>query len=345
MNDKVNVILVKFGKLSDIGLVRKINEDSINNSLTQNGHLFIVADGMGGMGNGDKASNLAIESVINYYSNASPIKTDEERMKLLHLLLVHANQKVYNLNREIGPNSKMGTTLVLLLIADEKAYIANVGDSRCYSIRFKGNYLNQISIDHSEAQRLVDYKIISKEAALHHSTSSILYRSIGTKQEVEPEVFKEFIQINTVDAFLLCTDGLYKFVSVNKILDTFENNFDDPQQICLNLVQNAKDCNSDDNISCIAVTIPKKSQSNNSKKLKNNDKLKKNQSNEDHFCELSVESLPKKSPIMNFFIKFFNSINKEDEKEDNATLFETFLLVLILFIICLLSILLYFFYN
>ena len=147
----------------------------------------------------------------------------------------------------------MGTTLVLAVWRKGSAilYVAGVGDSRAYLVR--GQKIEQLTVDHSLAQALVEAKTISAAEAREHRFRNVLWKYLGTKEVGEgPEV--KVVQLQAGDRFLLCTDGLSGVVSDDK-LASFVREHADVQECADGLGQLALDSGSRDNVSCIVIEV------------------------------------------------------------------------------------------
>ncbi|MGB9594623.1 MAG: Stp1/IreP family PP2C-type Ser/Thr phosphatase [Anaerolineae bacterium] len=194
----------------DIGRKRRNNEDYVlacepeAPSLQQSkGHLYIVADGIGGGAGGEIASRFAALAVVFHYydSPASPSRS-------LHLAIGRANASLYRYAHTHGKFATMGTTIVCAAIHDDHLYVAHVGDSRAYLLR---DALPQpLTEDHNLAAQLAREGIITKEQANHHPQRHLLLRSLGGESAVSPD-FAE-ARLRPHDAILLCSDGLTRHV-------------------------------------------------------------------------------------------------------------------------------------
>ncbi len=204
--------------LSDIGNQRDHNEDyfGIQTQLEKQENLlgkqvkarglYIVCDGMGGHAAGEVASALSVESLQNYFQKHWQDKLpDEETIKQA---IWQTNQKVYdiNLKNSRSGSGRMGTTLVMVLVQDNKAAIAHVGDSRIYRISRKWD-LEQLTVDHEVGQREIQ-KGVEPDIAYGRADAYQLTQAIGPRDNafVQPDV--TFIDINEDSLFLLCSDGL-----------------------------------------------------------------------------------------------------------------------------------------
>lgn len=267
VRDLRNVSLV-VGYQSDVGIKRKHkpNEDSLfamqgartHNSQPQQFGLFVVADGMGGHANGQDASRLAIQTMIDFMlpkiSVGNGMMDDAAYLRLLEEGVQHANQAVHQRNLE--DHADMGTTMTTALVIGPIAYVANVGDSRTYLYR-PSLGLTKVTRDHSVVASLVDAGIIKPDDIYTHPKRNQIYRSLGEKPIVEIDSFKVELQPN--DKLLLCTDGLWDMVrdpEIQRIVSAPEPN---PTKTGEDLIQAALEGGGDDNISVILVSISESS--------------------------------------------------------------------------------------
>ena len=187
---------------TDIGRLRRQNEDAA--WFDESRAVFAVADGMGGHLAGEVASRMAIEAVQRMAKdNACPgIAALREAVASAHeTILAHAQDHI--------ECAGMGTTLSVLWLGVNYAYIAHVGDSRIYRLR-EGS-LTQITQDHSLVEELVRAGLITREQARTHPRRNIITRALGTHGENEPDLL--VTDVRDGDLFLLCTDGLTGMVT------------------------------------------------------------------------------------------------------------------------------------
>jgi len=251
------------GYESDPGIKRKHkpNEDSLfaiqgartHNSQPQQFGLFVVADGMGGHANGQDASRLAIQNMIDFMLpriSTMTVTDDDAYLKLLEEGVQHANQAVHQRNME--ERADMGTTMTAALVIGTTAYVANVGDSRTYLYR-EPQGLTKITHDHSVVASLVDAGIIKPDDVYTHPKRNQIYRSLGEKQVVEVDSFKVPLQVG--DKLLLCSDGLWDMVRDPEIQRVISSPAPDPTQTGKDLIDAALKGGGEDNVSVIVVSI------------------------------------------------------------------------------------------
>ena len=232
--------------LSDVGKVRKANEDNCGDRMTTNGYVFTVCDGMGGHVGGATASKIAIDSILNFFDN--PVQNIYVG---INDALRYANSQVYNAALENPELKGMGTTATILLINNTDCYIGHVGDSRIY-LKSAGK-LNRITKDHSFVQQLVDQGLIEDADAENHPKKNQILQAIGIKPNVEPTVCEAPIQPKKGDCFLLCSDGLNGMISDNEIEGLVNEN--DLPESCQQLINAANDAGGKDNVTATLVAI------------------------------------------------------------------------------------------
>ena len=185
----------KYSIISCIG-GRDLNEDSVSFARHKGAVVAIVADGLGGHGSGDIASSLAVKEINNYFKQKKTIS-----LKDIPEALSTSNKTVNLLN---GPK----TTIAMLVINDNIAVSAHVGDSRIYQFR-NGKIIFQ-SIDHSVSQLAVAAGEINAEEIRHHIDRNKLLRALGDSEKINVDI-KELSMMKK-DAFLLCSDGFWELI-------------------------------------------------------------------------------------------------------------------------------------
>jgi len=249
--------------LSDVGRKRTSNEDSF--AIDSRNNLYIVADGMGGHAAGEVASRLAVESIERHISGSDPRKeptfpasmrslTREEealpipaRRVLTSIRL--ANQEIVRSVRKDRSMRGMGTTVVIALIQDDRAYIGSVGDSRVYLMR--GAAMRQLTSDHTFVNEQVMAGAISAEEARRHPARNILTRAVGSQEEVEADLIEQDLQNG--DILLLCSDGLTSMAEDTEIHDALKTAPSSLDTGCKNLVDLANSHGGDDNVTVVLV--------------------------------------------------------------------------------------------
>ena len=240
---------MKFFAKTDLGKTRQVNQDyyiAENRKVGVFPNLFIVADGVGSNRDSGFASKHCSGFVLDQISlskDSSDLKGElEKAYRLANADLVYrimANPKYKG----------MGTTMVCTTIVNDRALIANVGDSRCYHI---SNDIKQITRDHSIAEELVNENAIERGSEKYKELKSQLSRAFGAGKKIEPDFFE--IDLRMGDYLLLCTDGLSNMVDDETIYEiinrdtTIESKVDE-------LVDEANKNGGRDNIAIILIYI------------------------------------------------------------------------------------------
>jgi protein phosphatase len=254
--------------LSDVGRVRRINEDSLcvanlseevgieDNGIIQfssgpQGALFAVADGMGGAAAGETASRLCLQTIYEEISSSVKGRRGQDPESLEQILagaVGAANRRIYEAGRSDAELAGMGTTLTAAMEWRGHLVIGQVGDSRAYLIR--DNEIRQMTRDQSlVAQRVSDGELTEEEAR-HHPQRNILLQALGVRPAVEVALKTMFLHPS--DILLLCSDGLHSQVTADEILDTIVNSAS-TRDACLDLVDLANDRGGPDNITVVLV--------------------------------------------------------------------------------------------
>ena len=227
---------------TDVGKAREVNQDSykIGPQLPDGSRLFVVCDGMGGHLAGEVASQTAVETLIETF----PATIPHDIPAALTAGLKAANLAVFERGR-----GNMGTTAVALLVYNNLAFIANVGDSRAYLLR--NNELRQISIDHSFVEEQVRAGLLTREQAHHSHVRNIITRAVGNQRDIQVDVFRETVQVG--DVFLLCSDGLHGYVEEPTLVEVMQNTAF--EQIVPTMIKLANDAGGPDNITAVLVRV------------------------------------------------------------------------------------------
>lgn len=226
--------------LTDVGRHRTHNEDFVATGGSGGILYAIVADGMGGHLAGEIASEMAVNIVKESLDNIKDDIGVEELKSCVKMAYIDANSKIYEYAENNEKVMGMGTTLVCAVILKDKLIIANVGDSRAYSIT--EDEMEQLSRDHSFVQKLVDTGVITKEQAMHHPKRNYITRAMGTEEGIKTDVFEFPYTGQTV---LLCSDGLCGLVTDEEIKNIVNADF---EKAASELVKLANEKGGTDNI-------------------------------------------------------------------------------------------------
>ena len=191
---------------------REENQDRMTRFSAPFGEVVVVADGMGGQRGGATAASAVVrmlpEILRQAPSNVAPADALSHAIRTI-------NAEIYREGHSGDPSvARMGTTVVIAVLREQEALIANIGDSRAYL--FRGGALRQISKDHSSVQRLVDAGALTPEEARQHPESSVLSRAIGQQPDVDLEFYPP-VRLQPGDGLLLCSDGLSGYVDDARI--------------------------------------------------------------------------------------------------------------------------------
>lgn len=234
---------------SDIGMVRHSNQDAfVIGELSDKATFAVVCDGMGGANGGNVASQMAVDNLsASLKSGFRPNMSEASIKNLINSAVSSTNIKVFDKAKENKELSGMGTTVVVVLILDNTAYIAHAGDSRAY--RFSKNNLEQITRDHSIVQNMIEDGKLTVEEARFHPRKNVITRALG----VEENVKVEFTVVDLIkgDKLLICTDGLSNYVSAEDIAALLSK--DGIENIAKTLVNVANSNGGGDNITAVVI--------------------------------------------------------------------------------------------
>jgi protein phosphatase len=235
-----DMIRFSYGAATSVGRVRQVNEDS----YLAVPPLFAVADGMGGHGAGDVASRIAIEE-MSACAALRPLFAEA-----VLTALEQAGRHII----ERDQANRMGTTvtgLAGLETADggDRLMVFNIGDSRVY--RLTGGRLEQLTVDHSEVQLLIESGVITPEQARTHPRRNVITRALGGGSGLHPDHW--LLPPVPGDRFLACSDGLFGELTDDAIRPLLAAG--DPQRAAGELVAAADEAGGRDNVTAVVVDI------------------------------------------------------------------------------------------
>ncbi|MBO5322424.1 MAG: serine/threonine-protein phosphatase [Clostridia bacterium] len=240
--------MVEYSVYTNIGS-REINEDAVK-AITLDGNFgFIVCDGLGGQGMGDKASKIVTdcynECFINSQINESFLPKTFER----------AQSTLLEEKKKLNAKNQMCTTAVALAINENTAYIAHIGDSRLYF--FEGDNLIYKTLDHSLPQMLALQGEIKEEDIAHHPDRNKLLRAFGTEWDKPMYAIADPITLNKNQAFLLCTDGIWEWITDAQLSELLKisSSAEEWLEKIIDAVEISSRNNEHDNYSAIAVFV------------------------------------------------------------------------------------------
>ena len=249
---------IDIAELTDTGRVRDHNEDAIGSNSDVG--LMVLADGMGGYNAGEVASGIAVQIVTDLAVEAAareemnsidPHSGLMRQSIILRDAVYRSNKIIYQTAQSQTHCEGMGTTIVACMFYDNRVSIAHVGDSRAY--RLRGGSLEQITLDHSLLQELVDRGFYSHEEAQRSTNRNYVTRALGVEPTVDVEVHEH--DVLPGDIYLLCSDGLPDMVEDDDIhltISTFNASLDVVGQ---QLVDLANDHGGRDNVSVMLAQV------------------------------------------------------------------------------------------
>jgi serine/threonine protein phosphatase PrpC len=235
-------LIMRYAARSDVGRIRAKNDDSAYVGR----HLAVVADGMGGHAGGDVASAATVLDMLHldhgdYDGDAITVLADEiQTANSLLSELVHINPKL----------AGMGTTVTSLLLAEGKLHMAHIGDSRAY--RLRDGVFEQVSVDHTFVQRLIDEGRLRPEEAETHPHKNVLMRVLGDV-DASPELDLDTMDVKPGERWLLCSDGL-NYVAGHVVERTVRET-KDLRECVETLVDLTLEAGSPDNVTVVMVEI------------------------------------------------------------------------------------------
>ena len=244
--------------LTDTGLVRKKNEDTIGFDSALG--LIVLADGMGGHRGGEVASGLTVDTIINTVQqklpSIEPGQIDPDSGYSLESLCIQeaietANRLVYKTAEENSDHRGMGTTIVVLQFYNNTLSLAHIGDSRCYRVR--RDKLEQLTKDHSLLQELIDRGFYTPEEAKNSMNKNLVTRALGIDPVVTVDIQEDIAMKN--DIYLLCSDGLTDLVEDEDIYLTINRFSDNLEEAAKQLITKANQNGGKDNISVMLCKI------------------------------------------------------------------------------------------
>lgn len=199
---------VQYATISDIGMRRKNNQDSAAVQLCadqeiwqQYGHLFIVADGMGGHAVGELASKIAVDTIPLTFFKSRAVDTQSALLQAIE----HANAAIHERGTQNEDFKRMGTTCVVLVLSPLGAITGHVGDSRIYRVR--GDHIEQLTFDHSLHWELQRAGRLKPGDAFLPESKHVITRSLGPESSVKVDINGPH-PVLPGDRFVLCSDGL-----------------------------------------------------------------------------------------------------------------------------------------
>jgi protein phosphatase len=249
---------IAIAQVTDTGRVRDHNEDAIGSDPDIG--LMVLADGMGGYNAGEVASGIAVQ-IVSDLAVEGARREEREALEphsgmmrqsiVLRDAVYRANKIIYQTAQSQTHCEGMGTTIVACMFFDNRVSIAHVGDSRAY--RLRGEKFEQLTLDHSLLQELVDRGFYSHDEAQRSTNRNYVTRALGVEPTVEVEVHEH--DVLPEDIYLHCSDGLPDMVEdedIHLTISTFNASLDVVGQ---QLVDLANDHGGRDNVSVMLAQV------------------------------------------------------------------------------------------
>lgn len=227
--------------LTDIGLVRRANEDALLARSTAG--LWVVADGMGGHEDGEWASAAIVQAL----DQASIIGDFDTDCAAVARGVQAANAVI--LERADAYRLRMGSTVAALLVSDDRFAVFWAGDSRVY--RLRRGALTPLTIDHTQVQAKVTSGLLTPAEARNHPMAHVLSRAVGVEPGLDLSTLRGEVQAG--DVFLLSSDGLHGVVPEFEIADTLAGA--DPAEACRGLISRCLARGAPDNVTVVVVAV------------------------------------------------------------------------------------------
>jgi serine/threonine protein phosphatase PrpC len=249
---------IELTEFTDTGRVREHNEDAIGSDPEIG--LMVLADGMGGYNAGEVASGIAVQIISELVTEGAARENRDEidphsgmmrQSIVLRDAVYRANKIIFQTAQSQSDCEGMGTTIVAAMFYNNKISIAHVGDSRAY--RLRGGAFEQITLDHSLLQELVDRGFYSPEEAQRSTNRNYVTRALGVEPTVEVEVHEH--EVLPDDVYLLCSDGLSDMVEdedIHLTISTFNASLD---VVGKQLIELANDNGGRDNVSIMLAQV------------------------------------------------------------------------------------------
>ena len=227
--------------ITDVGKVRKLNEDSILDRGDVG--LWVVADGMGGHSAGDLASQL----IVNSLSKLELGGTLPEAVERVEDAVLNVNDRLFAVAN--AHNQTSGSTVVMLLTHGRHAVVMWAGDSRCYLLR--DGRLRQVTTDHTQIELFIAKGLLTRAEAAGHPSGNMVTRAVGVTDSLLLEM--DLLELENGDCFLLCSDGLDKHLDDAEIARHLAGK--DPQAVARVLIEQTLARGAMDNVSVCVVKI------------------------------------------------------------------------------------------
>ncbi len=205
---------MKYGYLTDPGMVRERNEDSVIIVENAAGEILMcVADGMGGHKDGEVASSIAVTHIGKRFRSISSVGNKEDAINWMQSTVSEANVEIFKYVGNHPESEGMGTTVVLAILTPSFLLFGNIGDSSGYVV--KNDKLHKITVDHTLVNLLVRSGELTAEEAKDHPRKNVLMKALGANTNVEMDIFN--VELG-VQGIMLCSDGLTNMLDDTQIM-------------------------------------------------------------------------------------------------------------------------------
>jgi serine/threonine-protein kinase len=242
-----------YAQMSITGPVRQNNEDCVGFWQPETPELVrtvgiaaVIADGVGGTGRGEVASQLAVQSTIEAFKG---MQAEAEPGELLRKVFNDANKLVFDASMQHREEGRMATTLTVSIFRNDEVSIGHIGDSRVYLVR--NGTVRRLTSDHSYVALQVKLGLVKEKDAMASPMRSMITRSIGQDLICAYDVFKQTLFKG--DVLVQCTDGLYSIVlddEIGEVAGHFA-----PTEACAELIALAEKRGAEDNVSVQLIRI------------------------------------------------------------------------------------------
>ncbi len=250
---------LRYAGNTHVGMKRSHNEDNL--LILQEQNLYMVADGMGGHASGEVASEMAVQTVAEFFEETSadddvtwPYKMEKARRYEENRLAAGiklANLRIYETASQNSAQRGMGTTIVAICFSGDSAYLGHVGDSRIY--RLRGDEMTQVTEDHSLLNDYIKMKDLTEQEIENFPHKNVIVRALGMKETVQVDVRHD--EPEEGDLYMLCSDGLNGMITDEKIREVMLEHRDDLEACCEELIQAANDGGGNDNVTVVCVEV------------------------------------------------------------------------------------------
>ncbi|HET6700077.1 MAG TPA: protein phosphatase 2C domain-containing protein [Nocardioidaceae bacterium] len=233
-------VSLRYAALSDVGRVRKDNQDSGFASE----RLLVVADGVGGAARGDVASSTAVQ-ILRRLDTPS----DDDPLEALAGAIHRAHDRLAELVESDPELDGTSTTVTAALFDGNRLGIGHVGDSRGYLLR--DGELSQLTKDHTFVQSLIDEGRITEEESRVHPHRNLILRAVDGVHETDPDLF--YVELVPGDRILLCSDGCSGVLDADRLADILGTGTVD--YAVVELVRASLEAGSSDNVTCVVADV------------------------------------------------------------------------------------------